>query len=248
MAKKSRNKNEENDLDLLENPEAIAEKISRGEEFVRANSNRITYVLIGILAVIIGGYFYVDSAGGMNLAGIRFATAEKETEAQEEMFQAQYYFEADSLNKALNGDGNAVGFLDIIADYSTTNAANLANFYAGVCYLKQGNYDDAIEYLSDFSSSDLLMQARAYSLIGDANMEQDNLGDAIKSYTKASNENPNLYFTPIYLMKLAVACEKNDDMAGAIQAYDRIITEFPTSAEKDDARKYKALAEGLAGK
>ena len=30
------------------------------------------------------------------------------------MFHAQQYFEADSLDKALYGDGNSLGFIDII--------------------------------------------------------------------------------------------------------------------------------------
>ena len=39
--------------------------------------------------------------------------------------------------------------------------------YAGVSYLKQGKFELARLYLEDFSSSDLLIQARAYSLVGD---------------------------------------------------------------------------------
>jgi hypothetical protein len=56
------------------------------------------------------------------------------------MFQAVRYFESDSLNLALNGDGNNLGFLQIVEDYSGTKAGNLANYYAGVIYLKQGNF------------------------------------------------------------------------------------------------------------
>jgi len=67
---------------------------------------------------------------------------------------AQKYFEQDSLNKALNGDGQNPGFLDIIDEYSMTNASNLANYYTGLIFLKQGKYQDAINYLEKFDSDD----------------------------------------------------------------------------------------------
>ena len=72
------------------------------------------------------------------------------------MFQAIYYFEADSLDLALNGDGNKLGFKDISEEYAITQAGNLANFYAGAAYLKQGKFKLALIYLNDFSSDDLL--------------------------------------------------------------------------------------------
>src|SRR5690606_3114897 len=126
-------------------------------------------------------------------------------EAQNQMFQAVFYFEADSLDRALNGDGNNLGFLDIAAEYGITKAGNLANYYAGVSYLKQGKYELARLYLEDFSSDDLLVQARAYSLIGDAYMEEKNYEEAAKFYHKAAEYKPNKTFTPIYLMKEALA-------------------------------------------
>ena len=71
-----------------------------------------------------------------------------------------------------------LGSLNIIDDYGITDAANLANYYAGVCYLKQGNLSSSRLYLEDFSSNDLLVQARAYSLIGDTYMEEQKYEDA----------------------------------------------------------------------
>src|SRR5690606_22276199 len=121
--------------------------------------------------------------------------------AQREMFQAVYYFEADSLDLALNGDGNNLGFLDIIDDYGITDAANLANYYAGAAFLKQGKFQVARLYLEDFKSNDLLVQARAYSLIGDTYMEEDNFEQAARYYSRAANYKPNKYFSPTYLMK-----------------------------------------------
>jgi TolA-binding protein len=143
----------------------------------------------------------------------------------------------------LNGDGNNLGFIDIIDEYKFSDAANLAHFYAGVSYLKQGNYEAARLYLQDFSSNDLLVQARAYSLIGDAYMEEENFEEAATYYDKAAAYKPNRFFTPTYLMKAALAYEKLNQAEKAKAAYDQIITKYWESSEYQNARKFKAKLE-----
>jgi tetratricopeptide (TPR) repeat protein len=225
MAKK------EDKNDILENPAALAEKLEGAEHWVEKHPKTI-FGITGVLLLVVGGYF-----------GFNYFKNSQDAEAQKEMFQAVYYFEADSLNLALNGDGNNLGFIDIIDEYKFSDAANLAHFYAGVCYLKQGNYDAAILYLEDYSSNDLLVQPRAYSLIGDAYMEQQNYDDAVTYYNKAANYKPNKYYTPAYLMKAALAYEKLNQTDKAKEAYAKIITEFWDSAEYQNAVKLKARLE-----
>ncbi|MDH4298453.1 MAG: cytochrome C biosynthesis protein, partial [Cyclobacteriaceae bacterium] len=160
MAKKEEHKHE-----LLENPEALKEKLAGAETWIESNPRTVIGIVSAIL-LIIGGYF-----------GFNYYKESQNVLAQKEMFQAVFYFEADSLDKALNGDGNNLGFLAIIEDYGITDAGNLSNYYAGVCFLKQGKYALARLYLEDFSSDDLLVQARAYSLLGDTYMEENNYED-----------------------------------------------------------------------
>ena len=223
MAKKVEHKHE-----LLENPEALAGRIQGAETWAERHPKTVIGISV-IIALIVGGVFVY-----------RYYKEGKETEAQREMFQAVYYLEADSLDLALNGDGNNLGFIDIIDAYGITDAAKLANYYAGVAYLKQGKYEVARLYLEDFSASDLLVQARAYSLIGDTYMEEKNYEDAAKFYDKAANYKPNKYFSPAYLMKAALAFEKNNQNDKAKEAYDKIINEYWDSPEFQNARKYKA--------
>jgi tetratricopeptide (TPR) repeat protein len=217
--------------ELLENPEVLAEKLEGAEQWVEQNP-KIVFGVVGALLLIVGGYF-----------GFNYYTSTQDEQAQREMFQAIYYFEADSLSLALNGDGNNLGFIDIIDEYKFTDAANLAHFYAGVAYLKQGQFEAARLYLNDFSSNDLLIQARAYSLIGDAYMEEQNFEEAASFYSKAANYKPNKFFTPAYLMKAALAYEKLNQNAKAIEAYDKIINQYWESADYQNARKYKARLE-----
>jgi tetratricopeptide (TPR) repeat protein len=160
------------------------------------------------------------------------------------MFQAVYYFEADSLDLALNGDGISYGFLDITEKYSMSEAANLAYYYAGACYLKKGEFEKAINHLQKFSASDLLVLANAYCLTGDANMELKNYKEAADYYEKAANYKPNKQFSPKYLMKAALAYEELEDYESAISTYDIIINQYPTAIENSTAKKYKSMLMG----
>ena len=49
------------------------------------------------------------------------------------------------------------GFTDIADEFRGTKAGNLANYYAGISYLKLKKYEEAIEYLSNFNSDDELI-------------------------------------------------------------------------------------------
>ncbi len=227
MAKKK--KEEHNDI--LENPEVLAETLEGAEHWIEKHPKLVSGIAIGLL-LIVGGYF-----------GFQYYIDKQNVEANNQMFQAVFYFESDSLDLALNGDGNNLGFKDISAEFGMTKAGNLANFYAGSCFLKKGDFKSAILYLDDYSSSDLLVQARAYSLIGDAHMELEAYEDAAKFYDKAANYKPNKFFTPTYLMKAALAYEKLNETAKAITAYDKVINEYFDSSEYQKARKFKAKLE-----
>lgn len=224
-------KKKDTEKELLENPEALAEKLESAEHWIEEHSKLVLGVT-GILFLIVAGYF-----------GFQYYKSTQDAAAQREMFQAVYYFESDSLGLALNGDGNNLGFIDIIDEYKYSDAANLAHFYAGTAFLKQGKFEAARLYLSDFSSNDLLVQARAYSLIGDTYMEEEKFEDAVTYYDKAAGYKPNKFFTPMYLMKSALAYEKLNQPDKAKEAYEKIINKYSESAEYQNARKFKAKLE-----
>lgn len=223
MAKRQEKHNE-----ILENPEALKEKLVEAENWVEKHSKLMIGAAVA-LVLIVGGYF-----------GFQYYKDGQNQEAQQEMFQAVYYFEADSLDKALNGDANNLGFLDIINEYGITEAGNLANFYAGAIYLKQGKYDVARKHLESFSSKDLLVQARAYSLIGDTYMEEQKYEDAAKLYNKAASYKPNKFFSPAYMMKEALAYEKANQKDKAVEIYDQVISKYWDSSEFQKAKKLRA--------
>jgi predicted negative regulator of RcsB-dependent stress response len=236
MAKKKTKKASEVEYELLEKPEEIASRLERGEAFVKKNSKLFGGILIvGILLIAGILYFQIDKQN-------------KNEKAQAEMFQAVYYFEQDSTDFALNGDGSNPGLLRIIDQYGGTDAANMAHFYVGSIYLSEGQFQKAVDHLKKFSADDYFVQARAYSLLGDAYLELGNTKDAISAYKKAVDHKENKFFAPRYLNKLAIAYEEAGDIENAIKTYGIIEEKYFESFEFTNARKHKARLEGLASK
>ena len=218
--------------DLLENAEVLAEKVEGAEHWIEQNP-KIVFGVLGVIVLMAGAYF-----------GFRYWSGSQDEQAQKEMFMAIRYFEADSLDLAMEGDGNNLGFKQIIQDYSMTDAGNLANYYAGVICMKQQKPQLAVYYFDDFKSSDELVQARTFSLFGDAYMEQKKYEEAAEYYSKAADHKPNKFFTPTYLMKAGLAFEKSNQNDKAIKTYQRVIDEYWESSDYQNARKYKARLEG----
>ncbi|HLL94579.1 MAG TPA: tetratricopeptide repeat protein [Spirosoma sp.] len=222
-------------LDFLEDPDALENKLEDVGDFFQQNRN-IILGIVGGLVLLIAGFF-----------GYRAYVSSQDETAQVELFPSVYKLEADSLKQALNGDGRTPGLLAIADNYGSTPAGKLAGFYAGLSLLKQGKYDEAIDHLKAFSSSDLLVQARAYALIGDAYTEKKSYEEAAEYYRKAAEYKPNKFFTPGYLLKLAVAYEQAKQNDKAITTYNDIIEKYAQSAEAVSARKYKAMLEAAGG-
>ena len=216
---------------------AVEEAFSKTEHFIESNQ-KIIMIVIGILIVGVLGFFGFK----------RYYLAPREKEAQSQMFMAEKYFEQDSLKKALNGDGNYLGFLDIIDQYGITKSANLSKYYAGICYLKMGEYQKAIEYLKKFSGKDMVVAPMANGAIGDAYMELNNSEEAISYYTKAADMRDNDFTTPLFLKKAGMAYEIAGKYDKALEMYKRIKDNYPRSYEGSEIDKYIAYVQGMIKK
>lgn len=218
------------------NIHAVEEALSKTESFIEKNQKIIMYVVAGIV-VIVGGYMGFK----------KFYVAPREKEAQAQMFNAEKYFEKDSLKFALNGDGNNSGFLDIIDEYGMTQSADLAHYYAGMCYLKLGQYQEAIDQLESFDGDDQIVSSMALGAIGDAHMELGDNDKALECYLKAADNNNNLFTTPLFLMKAGLTYEVMGNYEEAKKLYERIQKEYYKSFESREIEKYIAYAKGILG-
>jgi tetratricopeptide (TPR) repeat protein len=201
---------------------------SNAQDFWTKNSKLITYVGGGLLAAVLlwAAYKYLYSQP-------------RATESARQIMQAQYQFERDSFQLALeNPGGGNPGFLAIINDYSGTPSANIAKYNAGVCYLNLGQYDNAIKYLKDYSAKDDLTSITKYGALGDAYSELKQDKEAMSAYESAVSAGDNEALTPFYMKRLALFNEKMGDKAAAKKLYDKIKEKYPKSQEATDIERY----------
>jgi len=239
------NENDSNEEEIATEsaPKAIDPTLEGIQFFYEKNKKMINYVG-GSLAVIIGlfvGYKY-------------YWLPDKEKEAANEIFFAQSFFERDSFNLALKGgvmvrtaegDKTMMGFEQVADEYSITSVGGLAHYYAGICYLRTGKFDQAIEHLQKYDGNDLMVAPVAIGAIGDANMELNKVDEALKYYLKAAEKNSNNFTTPVYLKKAGFAYELKSNYAEALNTYERIKKEYPRSNEAKEIEKNIAKVKTL---
>jgi tetratricopeptide (TPR) repeat protein len=210
----------------------VEETLSKAELFIEMHQKNIA-IVIGAIVVVVGGY----------LGYKNFYAAPREKQAQAQMFGAQQYFEKDSFKLALKGDGNNPGFLTVIDEFGGTKAGNLAHYYAGICYLKTGQFQQAIDNLESFSADDEFVAPIALGATGDCYMELGKTDQAIDYYNKASKKSENEMTTPLYLMKAGIASEIKGDFKTALENYNTIKEKYKKSQQATEIDKYIARAE-----
>lgn len=217
--------------------EQIESTLGKTEMFVEKNRNTIMVVL-GIIIVVVLAIFGVK----------KFIVEPREAEAQTAIFRAEQLFENDDYATALNGDGNNAGFMDIINEYGGTKTGNLARYYAGICYLNTGDFENAIKYLGEFNGKDQIVRPLATGAMGDAYLELDNAAEAAKCYEKAAKESANSFTSPMFLMKAGLAYEMVENYQKALDMYKIIKAEYPNSNEGFSIEKYIAYVEAKMAK
>jgi tetratricopeptide (TPR) repeat protein len=217
--------------------ENVSEVLTSTEAFIEKNKKIITIIVIGIF-VIVGGYVGIK----------KYYFGPLNEEAYGQMFVAEQYFQKDSFEIALNGDGNNWGFKKIIDEYGSTDAANLAHYYSGICYLKMGRFQNAIDQLDKFKADDRIISPIAIGATGDAYVELGNKEKSLKYYLKAAKKADNEFVSPVYLMKAGGISEALKDYSQALSIYENIKKNYPMSTEAREIDKYISRAKVLSGK
>jgi tetratricopeptide (TPR) repeat protein len=215
-----------------DNLQELESALTKTEHFIEDNQKTITYI-VGAIVLITVAY----------LGFSKFYMQPRNKEAQSQMFMAENYFERDSFNLAINGDGNYLGFLDIIDDYGMTKSANLAKYYTGISYLYLGQYEDALDYLGDFKTKDILLKPIAEGAKGDAKLELGDTDGALNHYKKAYSISDNELTSPVYMMKAAKLLESMDELEDALALYKEIKSKYPDTTEGQNADRYIARVE-----
>lgn len=212
------------------------EKLTGFVENIEYFLERYYKIILGVVAGIIllfAGYWAYNT----------LIKKPKEAKAKDAMIYAQQYFDMDSMQLALNGDGTHLGLTSIIKQYGGTAAGNRAKFCAGIANLKLGKYAEAVKSLEDFSTSDELLNARKFGGIGDAYAEQKQMDKAIDNYKKAADAADNELTAPSYLFRAALALEQKGSKKEALELYKKLFADYPNSQEGSIAEMYIAKLE-----
>ncbi|HCE55432.1 MAG: tetratricopeptide repeat protein [Lutibacter sp.] len=233
---KDAQKNIEDNSTTAEVFKTLDQTASKSEQFIQKNQT-IIFIVIGLIVASILGY----------LAYQKYVKAPKEKEAANELAFPKAYFDnainntvaADSLfTLALKGADGKYGFVDIADEYSGTKAGNLANYYAGISYLRLKQYKEAIDYLEDFSSKDELLGPVANGAIGDAFADINQPQDAFDYYVKAAELKDNNFSTPLFLFKAGNTAMELENYSKAQELFEKIKNDYPNAVEAQNIDIY----------
>lgn len=208
--------------------ENVEETLTRTEQFLEDNYRALLYALIVVVVIVGAGWLF------------KLRINSRTSDAHSQMYVAENYFAKDSLKMALYGDGNYLGFIDIATEYKMTNPGNLSNYYAGVCFLKLGEFNEAIDYLERFKKKDKLVSPVALGCIGDCYVELGDTKKGVEYYSRAAGFSENEFYSPIYLMKAGQLLELEGAFEEALTKYQEIKEKYPSSNEGNNIEKYIA--------
>lgn len=201
--------------------------------YYEQNSRSITIAAIALIVVVAGVWAYFKWYQPKQLA-----------KQNAELFMTERYFQLDSIDLVLNGDGMNPSAVELAGGGNV--AARKASYMAGRALMDKGQFEEAIPYLKDANFDDMMVGPLAKCLLGDCYAELERYDEAAKAYMKAADKNKNDFTTPYALRKAARAFEKSGDWAKASNAYKRIKAEYPDTEFAQYIEKYIARAEAKA--
>lgn len=214
----------------------IGEMYTRTELFFENNKKVFTIGVVAVLAIV-GGF----------LGYRKFVAEPKAKEANDLIWKAQYYFEIDSLDLAINGDGNYFGFQHLADNYGSTPSGELADLYLGVIYQQKGEWETALDYYKKADLNDDVLRVMAEGNQGDVLVELGRPDEAVSKFEKAADMVKSDFTTPMYLMKAGIVYQQKSDWKNAAKAFDRISTDYPNYPDAQQAKKYAARAKAMSG-
>jgi tetratricopeptide (TPR) repeat protein len=214
----------------------LIENYNKAASYFNENKNTIIAVLVSAV-VLIGA-----------IVGFNYYSETQEQEAQNLLATAENYYAQGDYDKALNGDTFELtyGFIAIANDYSSTEAGNLAIYYAAVSSFKLGNLEEAIEYISRYEAPDGILGVGALTFEAKLYDANESTEKAAQTFEKAANWDENTSTTPYNLYKAAEAYLELENMDKVQSLTQRIIDEYPTSPELTEAQKLQGRIKSMS--
>jgi len=139
-------------------------------------------------------------------------------------------------------------YQQVAADHGY-DAGNLAALNAAILLYKDGKYQEALNYLADYSASEEIIGAGAKSLEGDCYVNLEDYAKALDCFKEAadlSDDNPA--YTPAFLLKEATVLHEMKDYNAEIKVYEKILEDYPNYGMQMgiDVEKYLERAKAMA--
>ncbi|MBF1572447.1 MAG: tetratricopeptide repeat protein [Prevotella sp.] len=208
------------------------------EAFAMKYRKAIIIAVAAIIIAVVGGFLYQA-----------YVAQPREDKASTALAKGQEYFDAEQFDKALKGDGTGyMGLLNIINDYSSTDAANLANLYAGLCYANLNKWNDAVKYLDAYSPADDAMVSpaaiaalgNAYAHINQLDKAIDNLEKAAEMADKQAKDGANNSIAPTFYLQAGILLESQGKKDKALELYKKIKANYVNAqlVQSQEIEKY----------
>ncbi len=214
----------------------VEETLNKHEAFFMKYRKAILIAVAALVILFAGAILYKNYVAGP-----------REDKASTVLAKGQEYFDAEQFDKALNGDGaNFPGFVKVASDYSSTDAGNLANLYAGLCYANLGKWNEAVKYLEQYSgSNDQMISPAAQGALGNAYAHINQLDKAVSALKKAADmadskaeSKTNNSLSPTFLIQAAEILESQNKKADALKIYQDIKKKYVNAAVSQEIDKY----------
>jgi tetratricopeptide (TPR) repeat protein len=154
------------------------------------------------------------------------------------------------LTYTQGNDSLALAQYQQVANEYGYDAANRAALMAATLLYQKGEYQQAIDQLSEYDPTEAIVGAAAYSLEGDCYVNLKKYPEALKAFDKAiSQSDDNALYTPLFMFKKATVLREQKDYKAELQVLETIKEKYPdySTAYRLDIDKYIARAKYQAG-
>lgn len=213
--------------------------VSKSEMFIEKNKNMILIVVSAIVIIILAFF------------GIRkFIVEPRQEKANQAMYAAEQYMAQGNFQMALYGDSTSTGIygtglLDVIKNYGSTKAGKRAKYEAGICYLRLGQYKEALKYFDKYNGNDQLTPIMNEMMKGDAEIELGNTSAALKHYKKAAAMDDNPITAPFALFKAGMVYLMDNQPQKAIECFQKVKDDYSESLFKSQMDGFIEYAKNL---
>ncbi len=203
------------------------EELTSTENFLDKNK-KLLLGIGGAIIVILVGYIGYQ----------KMVVEPKDAESHDELWNAYYDFEKDSLDKAAAGTDYYPGLEVLADDYKGTSGGDIANYSMGIISMQKGEFEVALDYFGACDFKDVIIGSLCLGLQGDCYVELGDYENAINLFEKAVEREKNDFTTPMFLMKAGIVYEEIGEKGKANTNYRRIKEEYSKTEFATDIDKY----------